>query len=140
MKVRIKHASFKRLPVTTADGTLKELPVDQFSLQEFNINSYGWPKSDLTQLIEISSSATYDESRMNAFAQRIHMLKAEKPNNKSLEELIHDWRPSWIQTIAEEQSFAKWYNETYDKETTNNTEEVANPDESTSSQTNASES
>lgn len=113
MKPRIIHHT-ARYRETTKDGLVKVLPVDQFSCKDFNRNKFGWPKSDLTLLLEYTTN-NVDLDKFNAFASRIHMLKAEKPNNKTVEQLIHEWRPSWIQTVSEEQAFAKWYYEEFDK-------------------------
>lgn len=116
MKKRILHRNVSRVIPRSSDKVVLSLPVDQFSVQDFNINAFGWPKSDITQIVELTSKKNIDTSRYEALAQRIHMLKAEPKNNKSFDDLLHDWRPSWMQTITEEQSFREWYYDVYENE------------------------
>lgn len=115
MHKRIFRNNSGRVVSTTPDGVVKSLPVDNFSCESFNLNKFGHPKSDITLMLEYSNSVNFDVSKYNAFAQRLHMLKAEKPNNKTVEQLIHEWRPSWMQTISEEQRFAEWYYHEFDE-------------------------
>lgn len=126
MKSRIFHKT-SRFCSKTKDGILKSLPIDQFSVKDFNLNKFHWPKSDLTLLMEYTT-AHPDLEKFNAFAQRIHMLKAEPKNNKSVEELIHEWCPSWIQTVSEMQDFAKWYYVNYESKEVPSVDSDVNPD------------
>lgn len=123
MKNRIFHQKNRFCPITK-DGVLVTLPVDQFPVKDFNLNQFGWPKSDLTMLMEYSKN-NVDLDKFNAFAQRIHMLKAEPKNNKTVEQLIHEWRPAWIQTVSEEQSYAEWYYKEFESKLEN---KDVNPD------------
>lgn len=115
MHKRIFHNNTTRVVPRTSDGVVKSLPVDQFNVRDFNLNKYGWPKSDITLLVEVTQSKSFDVDRYNAFASRIHMLRAEPKNNKSVEQLIHEWRPNWMQTVTEEQTFREYYYNEFEK-------------------------
>lgn len=115
MHKRIFHNNSSRVVPRTSDGVVKSLPVDQFNVRDFNLNKFGWPKSDITLLVEVTQSKSFDVDRYNALASRIHMLRAEPKNNKSVEQLIHEWRPNWMQTVTEEQTFREYYYNEFEK-------------------------
>lgn len=97
----------------TIDGLENVLPIDQFPVKEFNINKFGFPKSDITIFDELQKSASIDISLFNAFASRISAIPAEKRHGLSDEDLFNMYRPSWIQTPSEMVSYVEWYHNEY---------------------------
>lgn len=121
----------------TPDGRAKNLPVDQFPVQPFNRNKFGWPKSDITILDELSRSRDVDISLYTAFASRLNVLRQEKgvrinltevngeltaESKEQIDLLIQQYHPHWIQTVTEERDFAQWYYENYDNVSVTNNE------------------
>lgn len=95
------------------DGVLMTLPVDQFPCESCNINAFGFPKNDISLLRELSAKGGINNSRFEAAASRLNVIRASDNSKMTLEQLWQSWRPSWFQSPTEVVQFEKWYLEKY---------------------------
>lgn len=87
------------------------VPVDQFSGQEFNKNKFGWPRSDVSALMQADSLSMQDR-----ILSRLTILKDDPSlKGKSDDELLKMLIPRSIQSYGEMSAFMDWYERQYGK-------------------------
>lgn len=83
--------------------------VDQYSGQEFNINQFGWMKSDVDILLQADSLSVQEK-----IMSRLQLLKDDPSNkDKSDQELIQSLIPRTVQSYGELSMFMDWYKQKY---------------------------
>ena len=86
----------------TPDGLVNSLPVDQYPVKDFNINDCGFPKSDVTIMVEMATNRHTTEDQWKQFAARITTIshstgvKVYDPEKKqfireAVTDLVHQW-------------------------------------------------
>lgn len=79
--------------------------IDQYSGQEFNKNEYGWPRSDVSAIMEADSLQIQDR-----LLSRLQLLKDDPSNaGKTDKELVRDLIPRNVQSFGELSAYMKWY-------------------------------
>lgn len=115
---RLSSKTFRVHRNITPDGVVCSLPVDQFPCKDFNKNPCGFHKSDVSILAELSGQQQLDMDLYKQFAARINNIAAkqgvnimsgDKIDREKATQLIHQWKPAWIQTQAEERAYINWF-------------------------------
>lgn len=102
-----KLISFRRL----SDGSIADIGIEQFPAT--NINDNGFPKNDVTLLLEVSRSSGVDSSRFDAIASRLNAITPKSNRGKKLDDLWKEWKPASLQTPAELSSFEEYWMSKY---------------------------
>lgn len=119
-----KSISFNR----TSDGSVRDLGIEQFPVQKGNININGFPKNDVTILMDLSNSSGVNSSRFEAIASRLNVIRSRFENrNKKLEDLWKEWKPASLQTPAELAAFEEYWVSKYESTNTIENGEVKDP-------------
>lgn len=94
-----------------SDGTIKDLGIEQFPVQSCNYNQFGFPKNDVTLLLEVSRKSGVDSSRFEAIASRLNAITPKDNRSKKLDDLWKDWKPASLQSPSEIAAFEEyWFN------------------------------
>lgn len=110
------------------DGVPVRIGIDQFPVQPGNFNICGFPKSDVSLLLEISAKSGVNSSKFEQVASRLNAIREVDVNKgKTLEEIWMSWRPANLQSPSEVRQFEEWYLAQYPLGSTTSTADV--PDE-----------
>ena len=123
MRQRIlNNYHFNDIP-KTPDGNVFTLGIEQFPVEPFNFNKFGFPKSDVTILIEATMNSGIYNDKFDRIASRLNVIRATEYNkDKTLEELWRDYKPASIATAAEEKAFAAYWQLHYGESVQTNSE------------------
>lgn len=129
-------APFKPIVRNSFDeGSVIDLGIEQFPAREENKNLQGFPKNDVTLLLEVSRQSGVNSSRFEMLANRLQIIKESTPNKgKTIQQLFEQWQPATLQTPAEITEFQEYLHMKYDMETTSTTDDVSKSDDKPSTE------
>lgn len=132
-----KPINFFRL----SDGSIADIGIEQFPVNKGNINQNGFPKNDVTILLEVGAKSGVDTSRFEAIAARLNTITPKDNRKKSLDDLWKEWKPAQLQTPAELAAFEEYWMSKYgvDSDTVEAANMVHKVDKDVSEQSNTAE-
>lgn len=99
--------NFRRL----SDGSIADIGIEQFPIE--NKNENGFPKNDVTLLLEVSRKSGVDNSLFEKIASRLNIITPKSNRGKKLEDLWKEWKPASLQTPAELSAFEEYWMSKY---------------------------
>lgn len=104
-----KKLRFGHLPMSDR-GRVIQLPIDQTPVVGQKKNLCGFFKSDVRLLMEASENG--DKAEFEKLANRLEMV-SEPDNKKSVKQLFDEWKPNYLQTMSELQSWPVYLKNTH---------------------------